>query len=117
MMARRRSKTIDLGYRHNDFVGPPPRRGPWGQPQIVPGPGAAPGNVNSSIESPKRGVRNHAGGAEVRCKRGSQDDSVLQGTELPKYGRDLAADGMLEFEEMMARRVRMFQGVMRTEHR
>ena len=96
----RRSRTFDLGYGRSEVVGVPARRGPWGEPQIIPGPGAALGNVNGGS----------CAGAVHRHARGSQDDTVMQSTELPQYGRDLAADGMLEFEEMMARRVRMLQG-------
>lgn len=95
----RRSRTFDLGYRHSELVGVPASRGPWGQPKVIPGPGGA-------LRNPQ---------ARSNAMRTSQDDMVLmnEGRELPPSGQDLAADGMLEFEEMMARRVRMFEGGVR----
>lgn len=78
------------------MIGVPVSRGRWGQPQALPGPGGARGNPNTQTES----------------SSASQDDTALMrdNAELPSYGQDLAGDGMLEFEEMMARRVQLFHG-------
>jgi hypothetical protein len=93
----RRSRTFDLGYRHSEMVGVPAARGLWGEPQAIPGPG---------------GAFSHPGAQQDAVSK-AQADSVAQlrtHTELPAHGKDLAAEGMLEFEEMMARRVRLFSG-------